>query len=82
MYCRTVSFIKSRLNVLFTKINLIYLSSDGILSAVVTAQEYIDNCKYMLEYERQMFLDMCHSDGLLIAAKYEPPFFYFPVSSL
>lgn len=43
--------------------------SDDILSAVVSAQEYIDNCKYMLEYERQMFLDMCHSDGLLIAAK-------------
>lgn len=43
--------------------------SGNILSAAVSAQEFMHNCKYLLEYERQMFLDICHSDGLLIAAK-------------
>lgn len=38
---------------------------------LVSAEEYLDHVKgiQMLPYQRQMFLDMAHSDGLIVCAK-------------
>lgn len=42
------------------------------MADLVSAEEYLDHVKgiQMLPYQRQMFLDMAHSDGLIVCAKY------------
>lgn len=43
---------------------------DAELANLVTAEEYLlRKDVVLLEYEKQMFLDMVHADGLLVAAK-------------
>lgn len=43
---------------------------DEELANLVTAEEYLlRKDVVLLEYEKQMFLDMVHADGLLVAAK-------------
>lgn len=43
---------------------------DEELANLVTAEEYLMRKDVvLLEYEKQMFLDMVHADGLLVAAK-------------
>lgn len=43
---------------------------DEELANLVTAEEYLMRKDVqLLEYEKQMFLDLVHADGLLVAAK-------------
>lgn len=43
---------------------------DEDLANLVTAEEYLMRKDVqLLEYEKQMFLDTVHADGLLVAAK-------------
>lgn len=42
------------------------LRDDSMLAEAVALQEYSENSKLLLEYERQMFLDLCHSNGALV----------------
>ena len=44
---------------------------DSELSDLMSAEEYLDaNDVEMLEYEKQMYMDLVHTDGLVIMAKW------------
>lgn len=44
--------------------------ADEDLANLVTAEEYLMRKDVqLLEYEKQMFLDLVHADGLLVSAK-------------
>lgn len=46
---------------------------DRELAQLVDAEEFISQKGIrMLEYEKQMFLDVLHSDALVVCAKYVP----------
>lgn len=46
-------------------------AEDAELANAATAEEYLDkHGDILLDYERQMFLDLIHHDGLLITARY------------
>lgn len=66
--CSTEKIQKSKINFDNNHAN------DGIKDAdvvnITTAEEYLLNKGILLlDYERQMFLDMVHADALLVAAK-------------
>lgn len=43
---------------------------DRELADLMTAEEYIEkNGQTMLEFEKQMFKDLCYSDGLVVCGK-------------
>ena len=44
---------------------------ENYLSEAVSAEEFLEKKGFgMLPYQKQMFLDMIYSDGLLVCAKY------------